>query len=291
MTPITAKDTKQVLWDSYSKLLEKYELLESQKMVHAPEKSPRVLPKSSDFFSGIEDLKRTFLSDLDRYAEQTREKFTVIDLLTEELRDTEKQLKNANNISTEVESLYALIELQRQKTQEFDAEIESRKRTQKQQEIEWEYAFETRKRAEEFSYRQKSEEAKRSWDEQIAKKSVELSMRESNISAREVSIQEIVTENQELKKSMESLPMTLEKTITDRLTTAFATEQRFTQKEYEMQASLSKMELKNLEEKVSEIQKQNIELQKSFMNANTRMEWLATKVVESGRPVVVGRGE
>ena len=128
MTDVSLKDTKQALWDAYRELLEKYRNLEAQKVGFFPEKAPRALPKSADFFGALEDLKKTFLADVDAYRQKTREKFDIIDTLAQEIEELEKRLQDGHNVANEVESLYALLELQRKKTQEFEDEIAAKKR-------------------------------------------------------------------------------------------------------------------------------------------------------------------
>jgi hypothetical protein len=47
--------------------------------------------------------------------------------------------------------------------------------------------------------------------------------------------------------------------------------------------------IKNLEEKLSDLEKQYTDLQKLLVTAHTRIESFATKIVESGRPIMMNK--
>lgn len=291
MQNITLKDTKQAILDAYELLLEKYQILEKDKSGISLSTQTRqsVVPKAHDFFEWLEWLKKQFLSDMDVYAQKTREKFAVIDMLSEELTKVENRLQEWEKIQTQVASLYALIELQNNKKREFEEVQELKNREQKQKEQEWQYAFEEKKRSEEFAWKQKKEEGERKWNEEITKKTSLLNDREVALSHQEQSMILLAQENTELKEIIDTLPAKVETTITNQLQKEFDIEKRFLTKEWEMQEWVMQITIKNLEEKLSDLEKQYADLQKLLVTAHTRIESFATKIVESGRPIMMNK--
>lgn len=291
MQNITSKDTKQSILDAYEILLEKYQSLEQEKSGISLNTQTRqmVVPKAHDFFEWLEWLKKQFLSDMDIYAQKTREKFAVIDVLSEALIDVENRLQEWEKIQTQVASLYALIELQNNKRREFDELQELKNREQRQKEQDWQYAFEEKKRSEEFTWKQKKEEWERKWNEEITKKMSLLNEREAVIFNQEESMKALAQENKDIKQVIDTLPKQIETTVTSQLQKEFDIEKRFLAKEWEMQAWTMQMTIKNLEEKLSDLQKQYADLQKLLSIAHTRIESFATKIVESGRPIMMNK--
>ena len=238
MQNITSKDTKQSILDAYEILLEKYQSLEQEKSGISLNTQTRqmVVPKAHDFFEWLEWLKKQFLSDMDIYAQKTREKFAVIDVLSEALIDVENRLQEWEKIQTQVASLYALIELQNNKRREFDELQELKNREQRQKEQDWQYAFEEKKRSEEFTWKQKKEEWERKWNEEITKKMSLLNEREAVIFNQEESMKALAQENKDIKQVIDTLPKQIETTVTSQLQKEFDIEKRFLAKEWEMQA-------------------------------------------------------
>jgi len=132
---ISAKNTKKQILDAYNELLSSHKALKKEKLsyseepisIHKYDKTSKV-GKKEDIFSLIDDLSVKFNSDMDTFREKIKNSFAVLENLNEEISDKKAYLKDVQNISSEADSLFALIDLQNQKKQEFDKEMELKKR-------------------------------------------------------------------------------------------------------------------------------------------------------------------
>lgn len=291
MIDISLKNTKQEILDAYEMLLKSHKQAGENRLslqIDEPRdaKKSREIPTKSTIFDRLDTLRTDFLSELDEVSTTLREKYSLVDLLDEEVREKEKYMKEILKISTEAESLFALIDLQNQQKKAFSEELEQKNRLRKTEEEDWKYAFEQKKKTETYEYETKRVEMKRKWDEEIKEKTESLSKKEKEFLDRAEYSKSIERENTLLKSQLSEIALTLEKDITERLQKEFTQRQILIEKDYELSQKLSTQEVKNLEEKLEELRSQNKKYELGHAEMTKRLENVVSKVVEGNRPVV-----
>lgn len=292
MAEISTKLTKQEIIDSYQDLLKKYENIKNNTLLKDDKKETKQIKleiKESDIFSEIESIKLSFIKELSNITTTLSQKIEEIKNLEENIENEKKYLEQVLWIKTQAESLYALIDMQKQKQDEFEQEMNNKKREFKKQEDEWKFNFDQLKQKETYEQEIKKEEQKRRFEQEIQKKIDDLKIREEEIKTKETEYKKLEQEVVRLEKELENISSKLEEQITDKIKSEFDREKILLLKDFELKEKMYEIENKNLSSKIEELQKQNTILQKAVDNSTQKIEQLASKVVESSRPVFYDR--
>lgn len=280
---ISSSNTKQQIIDAYNELFEKYKDLEKNKLssqISLPTNSPKNIPSKNDLFSFMESLKVKFIDEQESLFSKLKDKYNLLELLEDEIKDKQDYLEKVLKISAEAESLFALVDLQTKKKQEFEEEMEKKLKDQKLKEEEWNYIFEQKKKNEKYEWESKKQDTERKFNQELDKKIFDLNKKEIELNEKKKEYDNLLKEKEILEKENLEMPQKIEKEISSSLLKDFEREKVLIQKDYDIKDKVRDLEIENLKSKLEDLQKQNIQLQKSLNDANSKMESLASKVVE-----------
>jgi len=256
---VNTSNTKKEIYEAYTSLIEKYEKLSKQRLLW--DEKPLIQPKrtvGADVFESIESVKLHVGKSMDKLANSLRNKMDSLEQIEKEIKENKIYLEKVLEIKAQWESLYALVDMQTAKENEFEQMIATKKQEQENMESKWRFEFDQKKQKEKHEREIKKAEIQREFDDdiRIEKEKLFVSKKELQTQAK-------------LKKE-------------------FTTEKILMKKDFENEKNIHLLQIENLETKLAEIDKENKSLRHSVEVITSKMEQLAEKVVDGGRPIVYG---
>lgn len=318
---MSLKNTKNEILDAYQQALEQLKSAKKnskQELKVVEEKKETVTKAIShstdDIVKNIALLKLSLARSLEEIEVQLLSSHKQLTILQQAIEFQRKELNDLHDIKINADSLAALLYAQKEKSDTFEKDMNTRTQTfehdmtqkrqawkKEQDEFEFlrkEYEQQTRKtrqrEEDEYVYqrdlaRQKERDQYTAQKESLDK---ELTLRrttlEQEFAAREASIIAQEQELMSLRQKAEKFPDELQKaihetndTLTERLTFKFDYETKLAQKEVEGERKLFQQMIIALEEKVIQLESQSKNLSEKTNQANLQVQDIAVKAIES----------
>lgn len=279
--------------------------------------------QAQDPLERISNLQASLAHDLNALAEQYDQATQEFKRLSEAVEEKQAELERVFGVETAAVDLAALIEAQKQKRQQFEAEIAAdraawaKEREEHEQQLEAERAALERKRtweAEEYEYALSRErqqrrnelqdelaaleseiETKRKTAEaEIEAKAREMETRERELAERERAVAEREGRIDELEERVRGIAGEVEAAVakavaetTERLRAEFASREALLIKESEGQRNVLESRIEGLQLLVDRQSKQIEALTAQQEQAYQKVQEIASKAIEGARPTIV----
>ena len=327
---ITARTTRPQMIDAYNKALEKIEQLTAGgKIGSNAGAAMNIVDEASQYtpdaiVKGIANLQLDIGKTLNDLSASMSSEYNKLVNLRKAIDFEINRLKDLHTIDYTIQTLTALINAQSEQKEafekemaesknEFESEILAKrdewkreqaefeqsmkerdaqvKKIREREEDEYRYSLSIKHRKETDEFAQKLELMKRQWNEERMKSEKELEAREQELHAQETAITD-------LKKKVDSLPKELESAVKKAETELKAALQRQHEIDSKMLAQSTESEkkilqltIKNLEDTISKLQTQNVELSKQLQTASKQVQELAIKAIENTSGIRATAGE
>ncbi|OQY02521.1 MAG: hypothetical protein B6I20_06825 [Bacteroidetes bacterium 4572_117] len=324
---ISSKNTKAQIMDAYEELLKKVKNAKADvpKQVQEEKQRVEIVEKVADVSNKgigkeINSLRVNLNSSLEELENNLLSEFKKLEEIRAAMHIEKQNLEDLYSLSTTTDSLAAMLLAQKERKENFEAEIkakkdafeiemtslqdqwkaEKEKENIEQKDLAAELKKNRKREEEEYQYKLKIDRQKEKdeYESQKAKLEKELSDKQLNfdqeMAKREADVAQAESELIELRKNNEEFPKKLEKSlsekereITTRLTVEFEFESKLLAKQNEGELKLKEQTIISLQEKISEMQLQIKELTQKTNLAESNVKDIAVKAIESSSKIQV----
>ena len=293
---VSTTNTKAQILEAYDELMKKLEEKsnDNPKEVQQRNEQRKIVDSSQEnteksILKDITGIKTSFLDSIEKVQENLLDEYKKLSTIQEAIGIEKKKLDDLYGLSSNTDSLAAILLAQKESKQKFDeemketkdafdremAELKSKwdkekveresqikeetdlqKKLKKREEEEYDYGLEQKRKKEADEYKM----IKLLQEKELKEKKNAF---EKDFAEREKDIKEKEKEYAELKKANEDFPKEIEKSIINartelenRLNTAFKFEKELLAKETEGIFNLKNLQIKTLENKITEIEAQ-----------------------------------
>ena len=324
---ISGKNTKKEILEAYDELLEKVQNAKENmpKKVQEEKQRKEIVEKVADVSNknitqGINNLKISLNNSLEELENNLITEFKKLEEIRSAITIEKQNLDDLYSLSTTTDSLAAMLLVQKEKKESFDAEINVEKEDFKQEMInlreQWKLEKEKQnieqkentellkknrlREEEEYKYNLKIarkkdtdeyETAKAKLEKELSEKkesfNLEMVKREADVANTEAELKELRKNNDEFPKQLQKTLADKEKEITERLTVQFDFESKLLAKQNEGELNLKEQTIVSLKEKITEMQMQTKELTAKANLADSNVKDIAVKAIESSSKIQV----
>lgn len=314
---ISAKSTKDQILSAYNEMVERLEEKQVQSPLEEKKKGDEraIIAKSAQtsldgIVSHLATLKITLTKQIDTLSENLLEEFSKLSDLKQAIAIEQAHLKELYEIKETAHSLSALMLMQKEQTEEFDARIKE-EQEQFVKEMEDKKTLWDKKQAElEMTYaeRQKKLEKQHKWEEEEYKHNLEIARRQEtqayalkqdalekeleerrhDLAQKEALIESRLTEIEMLKEKVRQFPEELAREtermaqeVTDKLNSQHKFAVTLKEKETEGEKKLHLQKIASLEAKVKEQDSFILQLTQKANEASQQVQSIACKALEA----------
>ncbi|MCK4661777.1 MAG: hypothetical protein KAT68_02840 [Bacteroidales bacterium] len=313
---VTGKSTKSEILEAYNEMLKEVESktedpqLKLQRETEAKTVKAVSSLSTEKIYKQTSELKMNITSALDKVEEQITIAFKEFENLQKAIKTENKNLEESYQISANAHSLSALLLAQKEKSEEFEKEINEKREKWENEEEQIQITLketkallekERKREDEEYQYNlklsrkketDKYEEQKQLLEKQLTEKQINF---DKEIAERETKVTEAENELIELRKKAEEFPKILEKEIAK---VKKETEEKLKQ-QYDFEKQLKnnqiqgeqKLKEQNIENLLSRIKEQEVTIKQLSQKVNVSeesMKQMALKALDaSGKERIV----
>lgn len=266
---VTARSTKQELWEAYNQLLAK---IEKEPVEFETAKKEIVSP---DALRNLAELKLKIGQELDKAGE----------ILLGDLNELHETRNNITNIKRR------LIEHFEDQKESLENEIAKVKEQWREQEKNHQEQLEEKTRQEQLARRREEDEYQYNLEFQRRKENEQYSRREEILKERE---NEIIEMEKEFAQMPETIVQEVDKAksqLGKELTDKHNLELRETKLDFEREKKIYELKIANLDSSIGSQNKEIIDLKKQLTNASNQLKEIAVSVIENKNRPVDAQGE
>ena len=294
MKPVSASNTKNEILEGYQQLMAQYDDEKKQnksllKQLEDKEKLIANAQKASESGdASLEDLKATFVKQVDDFKIKLDEEKGKFNALQAALTVQKDELENLHSIKAQAESLDALIITNKLAKEKLAQEITDTKLSWEREEEAFEYNLKIKRRNDEDAYQQRKAKLEADLKEKKDTFEREMLERENAVKEKETAFAEMETKVKSYENKLSILAVETEKEVTDRLTKEFDFNKRLENKDLETEIKLLKLEIETLKAKVKEQNDVIATLNSKTTEAGKQVQEIALKAIEgSGKRIEV----
>ncbi len=327
MTKVSKNNTKAQILEAYEDLLKKVEEKsnDNPKEVQKREEKKEVLKKAADstehnIAEQIHKIKSEFVGSLDKIEKELASERKKLEVLQEAIKIEDEHLKSLYGLTSNADSLAAILLAQKEQKETFQQEMKARKEALDQEirqtKLKWEkekkehdeslkaereQTKKMRKREEdEYEYALQQKRMKEKDDFELRKVRLEADLKEKQdtfnktFAEREKNIKEKETELKTLQDQVTKFPKQLEQAVAkavketeEKLKFDFKYKTDIKEKENQGIINLKELQIKSLEQKIKEMEVQLKEASQKAEVSEKSVKDIALKAIESAGKIQV----
>jgi len=318
---INNKSTKTQILDAYEALLKQVSesKQEKPKQIQEEKKQSEITKKvehmtNESIVSELGELKNKLGKSLELVESSLFGEFKKLDDIRNAIAVEKQNLQDLYQLSTTTDSLAAMLLVQKQQKEQFDADMkaqreafeadmkqkraewkaaqenqaeedreynENLKKKRKREEEEYQYALKIARQKDADDYSTKKAKSDAELAEKLATFNKEIADREARVALSEKELTELRQATENFPKELQKALAAQEKQITEKLQAGFDFESKLLAKQNEGDLRLKDQTIASLKEKISEMQQQINQLTEKSNLAERNVKDIAIKAIES----------
>ncbi len=303
---VSPKSTKKQLWDAYQSVLQgvtqkhrNFAKEESFDLTSSHLEEEKTFEKIGGFsvqkaMGDIGQLKMSMAGALNDLGDKITEELKKLELVDRAISLKNENLKNVYQIESEAINLFDLIEAKEKERvvlqnsfgiekEKLERQIAEIKKQHEREEEEYQYNVKIARQQDENENDFKNKIKERDFNEKLAVKQKEVSLKEIEIGKQENEMKEIKLRFEKLPEEIESIKSQTYITTRQEVLKQVEVEKEFLAKDYSRESEIAKLKVFSLEEIIKQQSGQINNLEGQLSIALQKAQELAVKIIESGK--------